>query len=77
MIFMVIVRQTVSVEDMDPDDFWENPSGSYMIDAHTSEEALDKFHFTIPIACLDDFDISVHRYNGPLPRGVHQSDNHI
>jgi hypothetical protein len=58
--YTVTVRQLVEDTALDEDDKITNPSGTHVIeDARDSEHALDLFHRTVPIACLDDFEISV------------------
>lgn len=43
----------------DPEDIDDSPVGLHYIYAEDEELALDEFHWTIPISCLDDFDIEV------------------
>ena len=54
----VLVTQT-SAKLSDIDDFLDNPAGMYRIDIDLAEVILDHFHSTIPIGCLDDFDITI------------------
>lgn len=49
--------QVVDDSELDNDDF--EVAGEYFISGADEENALDKFHATIPIAVLDDFDISI------------------
>lgn len=59
------VKQLAPNSELDADDKAENPSGVWDINvqANNKEQAeefgLDEFHETVPIAVLDDFDISV------------------
>ena len=61
----VIVRQMVGDLDLDVDDLEQNPRGNWhsRVKAQTMGEAgklaLDKFHESVPISVLDDFDIRV------------------
>ena len=63
-----IVRVEQIVEDLsdvdDRDDLPAGPGGKgsvgyYTVPADNEEEALDFFHRSIPIGCLDDFEISI------------------
>lgn len=64
----MIVRVKQLVKRLsDSDDREEQPAGSeglgstkdYPVDAMDEEAALDEFHHTIPIGCLEDFEITV------------------
>jgi hypothetical protein len=62
MNVLVAVTQLVPDEDLDADDSPEI-AGSYIVEVRDgsndpTEEALDAFHDTIGIACLDDFSIT-------------------
>jgi len=57
--YKITVKQLVANKDLDYDDANENPSGEHTVTAMNEEKALDVFHLTIPIAVLDDFDISI------------------
>jgi hypothetical protein len=58
MKYVVTVTQTAK-ELSDVDDMQDNPSGSYEIEARSADAALDEFHATVPIGCLEDFEIIV------------------
>jgi hypothetical protein len=55
--FKVTVTQIVPDEELDGDDTDTNPKGTYTYEARDEEDALDQFHETVPVSCLDDFDI--------------------
>lgn len=55
--YRIEVTQTVGNHELDPDDRIDNPSGVHHFYSDSEEHALDDFHSTIPIACLEDFDI--------------------
>lgn len=56
VLYKIRVEQVV--DDLsDPDDRDCSPEGQYFFEADNREEALDLFHATIPIGCLEDFDI--------------------
>lgn len=57
--FKVTVKQIAPDEALDHDDREENPSGEHFVEEVSEDAALDEFHATVPIACLDDFDISI------------------
>lgn len=52
-------RVLVSGTPTDHDDLDTDPRGVHNFEANNEEEALDEFHATVPIACLDDFEIEV------------------
>lgn len=52
-------KVTVTGEPTDYEDARSNPNGIYTVNAKSYEDALDEFHATVPIACLEDFDIDV------------------
>jgi len=61
----VSVKQLCETESLtDPDDKIDQPSGDYIFEKtannreQASELALDEFHLTVPIGCLEDYDIS-------------------
>ena len=60
--FVVTVKQLVSDEELDHDDFNDNPSGEHRVFGTDNDDALNEFHATIPIACLDDFEITIHEF---------------
>lgn len=63
--FKISLKVLVPFSEMDFDDqeqfpeFKNNPDYVYQWDdeAKTRSEALDEFHWRVPIACLDDFEI--------------------
>ncbi len=59
--FGVMVHQRVSLDELDAEDRETNPTGYHYVEVYFDplEAALDEFHSTVPIACLDDFDISI------------------
>ena len=57
-LFKITVKQIVEHLE-DPNDRNENPAGEYTWYAKNSDIALDEFHATVPIGCLDDFDIYI------------------
>lgn len=61
MKFSIMVKQLVPDRELDYDDLQENPSGEYIVEGEDEEDALDEFHHTVPIACLDHFDIEVRK----------------
>jgi hypothetical protein len=57
--YRISVRARVPQQEMtDPEDRLEDPSGDYDRWAFDEESALDRFHETVPIGCLDDFEIT-------------------
>ena len=62
---VVMVTQRCFGSDMDPEDRANNPSGAHLIhvtiprDQDPVQHILDEFHNSVPIACLDDFEIEV------------------
>jgi len=57
MIYKITVKQVTADKDLDWDDHLDNPTGEHFFEAGSKDEALDEFHSTVPIACLDDFEI--------------------
>jgi hypothetical protein len=57
-LFLITVIQISEHLEKD-DDLIDNPAGEYPWDAENSEMALDEFHRTIPIGCLDDFEVDI------------------
>lgn len=61
--FRVIVEQLVADEKLlRAEDRQTKPAGRYLYAAGDPQQALDRFHQEIPIACLDDFKIEVEPY---------------
>jgi len=56
--FVITVIQLVPNVELDLDDYMERPDGQYEYEAKCEYKALDKFHMTIPIACLDHYEIT-------------------
>jgi hypothetical protein len=83
MRYNIKVKQQKKDEKLDADDRVDNPSGVHTVEAESVKEALDKFHATVPIACLEHFDIKIRRspretfvcpplvINGPEGFGLH------
>ena len=60
--FAIVVAQRVSTRRLTkPDDRMVNPRGVYQYRATSDAKALDAFHASVPIGCLDDFVITVTR----------------
>ena len=57
MKYMMTVTQTAAVPS-DRGDRLENPAGSYPQCGTSEEDALTRFHDTVPIGCMDDFEIT-------------------
>jgi hypothetical protein len=57
MKYRITVTQIDDLSDVD--DQADNPAGVYDVDADTEDGALDLFHQTVPIGCLEDFDIAI------------------
>lgn len=61
--FVVEVVVLVGWDDLDAEDVDDEGEcivdGAWLVEAVDEVAALDRFHHTIPIACLDDFLISV------------------
>lgn len=61
---LISVRQLVEDSQLDHDDLHDDPKGKYGVVVRATNEdeakelALDEFHDRIPIAVLDDFDIT-------------------
>lgn len=56
---MKLFKIKVTGTPKDFEDIEEDPRGTYEIKAESEDQALDEFHSTIPIACLDDFTITI------------------
>lgn len=57
-VFMVTVEAMCAIPELDEED--RGVPGYYIVTGQEDEEtALDEFHCTIPIGCLDDFQITV------------------
>lgn len=60
--YIVTVQQTAADEDLHSIDQAEGPADGSTYDyddCDDEDEALDIFHDTVPIKCLDDYEISV------------------
>jgi hypothetical protein len=64
--FIITVHQLVSDHRLDPDDLDYRPEGAYSVEATDIENALDIFHSSVPVACLDDYEIDVIEFKGEL-----------
>lgn len=62
--YEIEVRLTRGVEykDLCHADRGDDPRGTYVVEAATEDNALDDFHSTIPISCLEHFDILCEPY---------------
>lgn len=60
-LYQITVKQIAPNAKLHYEDKRSNPKGIYHIRAGNEEEALDEFHETVPIACLDDFEITLER----------------
>ncbi len=58
--FQVTVKALVPREDMDAEDRrdYDDIVGDHDLEARNEEDALDRFHGKLAIACLDDFEIT-------------------
>lgn len=57
--YIVTVKQIVESVKLCNDDRNQNPSGRHGISALSKDDALDKFHSTIPISFPEHFEISI------------------
>jgi len=57
--WVVIVKQLVDTPS-DGDDRVDQPAGAYLWSGKDEDEVLDDFHATVPIGCLDDFEVSTY-----------------
>ena len=57
--YQITVKQIVPTECLCAEDDAENPKGEHSIFALSKTEALDEFHATIPISCLEHFEVSI------------------
>ena len=64
--YVITVEQTAD-KLSDGEDELHNPQGVYYETADTEDEALDEFHSRVPIGCLEDFDITIEKYE-PIPK---------
>ena len=62
--YKITIKQLASDSDLDHDDLIDNPSGTVYLEAVTENAALDEFHETIPISCLDHFEITIKKTKG-------------
>lgn len=60
-LYAIKVRRIVDVDRLikEDRDEWEQIVGIHRFEAENEDHALDEFHETIPIACLDHFEIEV------------------
>lgn len=59
MKYLISVTQNVKDSELHHEDKLTNPAGVYEIKANTESQALDEFHATIPISCLENFEIEI------------------
>jgi len=57
--YKITVTQLVPSNQLDIDDVEENPSGVHTFIGKSEKDALDSFHNTVPISCLEYFDIHI------------------
>lgn len=65
--FIIEVVALSAWDDLDPEDVDDDGvcivDGAFLVEASGREAALDRFHDEVPIACLDDFLITVRPYH--------------
>ena len=59
--YNVNVKQLVADAELTADDRQVKPAGKYVFDVADKDGALDVFHGTVPIKCLDHFSVEVER----------------
>lgn len=63
MWFVIEAAAVVGWDELDPEDVDESGDcsvdGCYLLEAQDETAALDRFHDKVPIACLDDFLITL------------------
>lgn len=57
--YEITVKQLVKDETLDHDDRLDDPKGDYDYWAENEDAALDHFHETVAIACLDHYEITI------------------
>ena len=57
-IYEITVEQ-IAPQLFDNADKMENPAGQYSFWGRDETDALDNFHSTVPIGCLEDFNITI------------------
>ena len=59
--FIVIATNVSIFEDLDQDDqdCIDMITDPFEVECDTEDQALDSYHETIPISCLEDFDITI------------------
>ena len=57
--YRIIVGQKVPDDKLVREDRQDNPTGRYLYAAGDPQQALYRFHGEIPIACLEDFDVTI------------------
>lgn len=57
--YKVTVTKFVSNEELNEEDLATKVMGTYFVNGTCEEDALDEFHETTPIACLNDFEITI------------------
>jgi hypothetical protein len=55
--FKITLRQTVPDSALHKPHYDRGIAGEYPIEAESEDAALDAFHASVPIACLDDFEV--------------------
>lgn len=59
--YCVTVTQIVDAQFMDWDDVHQSPCGVHFFYAFNKRHALDLFHWSVPVSCLENFRIEVER----------------
>jgi hypothetical protein len=57
-LYRITVTQLVPDEELRHADREDNPAGTYSFGGSSEADALDQFHSRVPIACVDDFEVS-------------------
>lgn len=57
--YEITVKQLVTDNELDHEDKHDNPTGQYDYWAESEDKAIDHFHETVPISCLEDFEIEI------------------
>ena len=59
MRYKITVKQLVPDSELDLDDLNTRPDGTYYSDESDRDAALDEFHASIAISCLDHYSIDI------------------
>jgi hypothetical protein len=68
MQYKVTVTKLVPDSELDSDDFNDKSwvVGEHIFEANTEDDALDKFHETVPISSLEDFRIECELFSNAI-----------